>query len=113
MSPVLSALYDAGLIEAKAVHQIPTFEAATLFAHTEGLLPAPESAHAIRVAIDEALEAKKTGEKRVILFNLSGHGNFDLTAYDAYRSGKLENFDYPDEEIEKIRGRLPEVPQMA
>jgi tryptophan synthase beta chain len=113
MSPTLSALYDAGLIEAKAVHQIPTFEAATLFAHTEGLLPAPESAHAIRVAIDEALEAKETGEKRVILFNLSGHGNFDLSAYDAYRSGKLENFDYPDEEVEKIRERLPQVPQTA
>jgi tryptophan synthase beta chain len=113
MAPVLSALYDAGLIEAKAVHQIPTFEAATLFAHTEGLLPAPESAHAIRAAIDEALEAKALGEKRVILFNLSGHGNFDLSAYDAYRSGKLENFDYPDEEVEKIRERLPQVPQMA
>ena len=77
----------------------------------EGILPAPESAHAIRAAIDEALDAKAKEEKRVILFNLSGHGNFDLSAYDAYRSGKLENFDYPDEEVEKIRERLPQVPQ--
>lgn len=113
MAPLLCSLYDAGLIEAKAVHQIPTFEAALLFAHTEGLLPAPESAHAIRVAIDEALEAKERGEKRVILFNLSGHGNFDLSAYEAYKNGKLENFDYPDEEIEKIKGRLPDVNMQA
>jgi tryptophan synthase beta chain len=113
MSPTLCTLYDAGLIEATAVHQLATFEAATLFAHTEGILPAPESAHAIRVAIDEALDAKQKGEKRVILFNLSGHGNFDLTAYDAYRSGKLEDFDYPDAEIEKIKDRLPVVPALA
>ncbi|RPJ44752.1 MAG: TrpB-like pyridoxal phosphate-dependent enzyme [Chloroflexi bacterium] len=109
MAPLLCSLYDAGLIEAKAVHQLATFEAATLFAHTEGILPAPESAHAIRVAIDEALEAKEKGEKRVILFNLSGHGNFDLTAYEAYRAGQLEDFDYPEEEIAKIQARLPEV----
>jgi tryptophan synthase beta chain len=109
MSPVISGLYDAGLIEARAVHQLETFEAATLFAHSEGILPAPESAHAIRVAIDEALEVKQTGEKRVILFNLSGHGNFDLTAYDAYRLGQLEDFDYPEEEIARIKDRLPEV----
>ena len=113
MAPTLCALYDAGYVEAKAVHQLATFEAATLFAHTEGILPAPESAHAIRVAIDEALEAKEKGEKRVILFNLSGHGNFDLTAYNAYRNGVLEDFDYPEEEVEKIRGRLPEVPTFA
>jgi tryptophan synthase beta chain len=109
MAPTLCTLYEHGLIEAKAVHQLATFEAATQFAYTEGILPAPESAHAIRVAIDEALEAKEKGEKRVILFNLSGHGNFDLTAYDAYRSGKLVDYDYPEEEIEKIRERLPEV----
>ncbi len=113
MSPTLCTLYDAGLIEAKAVHQLATFEAATLFAHTEGILPAPESAHAIRAAIDEALDAKEKGEKRVILFNLSGHGNYDLTAYDAYRSGKLIDYDYPDEEIAKIKDRLPVVPATA
>jgi predicted alternative tryptophan synthase beta-subunit len=82
MAPSLCALYDAGLIEAVAVHQMETFEAAVLFAQHEGILPAPESAHAIRVAIDEALDAKEKGEKRVILFNLSGHGNFDLSAYE-------------------------------
>jgi len=113
MAPTLCTLYDAGLIEARAVHQLATFEAATLFAHTEGILPAPESAHAIRVAIDEALDAKEKGEKRVILFNLSGHGNFDLSAYAAYNAGKLEDFDYPDEDIERIKGRLPVVPAMV
>jgi tryptophan synthase beta chain len=113
MAPTVCALYDAGLLEAKAVHQLSTFEAALQFAHTEGILPAPESAHAIRVAIDEALEAKQTGEKRVILFNLSGHGNFDLTAYNAYQNGLLEDYDYPEEEVERIKGRLPQIPAMA
>ena len=113
MAPLLCSLYDGGYIEAKAVHQLATFEAATLFAHTEGILPAPESAHAIRVAIDEALEAKEKGEKRVILFNLSGHGNFDLSAYEAYKAGKLEDFDYPEEEIGKIKDRLPQVAVQA
>ncbi len=110
MAPTLCALYDAGYVEAKSVHQLATFEAALQFAHTEGILPAPESAHAIRTAIDEALEAKQTGEKRVILFNLSGHGNFDLTAYNAYQSGQLEDYDYPEEEVSRIKDRLPQVP---
>ena len=109
MAPILSALYDAGLIEAVAVPQIATFEAAVLFARSEGLLPAPESAHAIRQAIDEALEAKSTGEKKVILFNLSGHGNFDLTAYDAYNNGRLEDSVLPESAIQAIGQRLPQV----
>ena len=109
MAPTLCSLYDAGYIEAVAVHQLPVFEAATLFAQCEGILPAPESAHAIRVAIDEALKAKQQEEKRVILFNLSGHGHFDLTAYEAYHNGTLQNFDYPEEAIATIRERLPEV----
>jgi len=109
MAPTLSALYDGGYIEAIAVHQLATFEAATLFAHHEGILPAPESAHAIRAAIDEALDAKAKEEKRVILFNLSGHGHFDLSAYDAYNNGQLQDFDYPDEEIGKIKERLPQL----
>ena len=109
MAPSLCALYDAGLIQAVSVHQVETFDAAVLFAQQEGILPAPESAHAIRAAIDEALEAKASGEKRVILFNLSGHGNFDLSAYNAYNHGQLTNFDYPEEEVAKIRGRLPQV----
>jgi tryptophan synthase beta chain len=81
MAPSVSALYAAGLIEAVAVRQIATFEAAVMFAKAEGIVPAPESAHAIRAAIDEALDAKVKGDKRVILFNLSGHGNFDMGAY--------------------------------
>lgn len=108
MSPILSSLFDAGYIEAVAVHQCATFEAAILFAQTQGILPAPESAHAIRTAIDEALDAKVKGEKRVILFNLSGHGNFDLAAYQEYLSGKLEDYEYPAD-TENIRLHLPAV----
>lgn len=109
MAPSLCALYDAGHIEAVAVPQLPTFEAAVLFARTEGIVPAPESAHAIRSAIDEALDAKEKGEKRVILFNLSGHGNFDMTAYQDYFAGKLENYDCPDEVVREALASLPKV----
>jgi tryptophan synthase beta chain len=109
MSPTISALYDAGYIEAVAVPQIATFEAAVQFAQTEGILPAPESAHAIRAAIDEALDAKQKGEKRVILFNLSGHGHFDLAAYQAYNAGQLEDFEYPEENVQHIAEHLPQV----
>jgi tryptophan synthase beta chain len=89
MAPMVSHLYDQGFIEAKAYEQNACFEAAVQFARTEGIIPAPESSHAIRAAIDEALEAKEAGEERVILFNLSGHGHFDMGAYDAYLSGSL------------------------
>jgi tryptophan synthase beta chain len=108
MSPQICALYDGGYIDAIAVPQIPTFEAAITFAKTEGIIPAPESAHAIRAAMDEALDAKAKGEQRVILFNLSGHGLLDLSAYDAYHQGKLQDDEY---EISKtdIAQRLPEV----
>jgi len=109
MAPSLSALYDAGYIEAIAVQQLPTFEAAVQFARCEGIIPAPESAHAIRAAINEALEAKVKGEKRIILFNLSGHGNFDMTAYQAYFNGELEDYDYPAEDIKKAMESLPKV----
>ena len=109
MSPLICSHYDAGLIEAVAVGQIPVFEAAVLFAHNEGILPAPESSHAIRVAIDEALKCKETGEKKVILFNLSGHGHFDLTAYNQYTTGQLEEYDFPEEAIATIAQRLPKV----
>jgi tryptophan synthase beta chain len=93
-SPLVSALVHSGDVEAVAVHQKECFEAAVQFARAEGILPAPESSHAIRVAIDEALAAKAAGEDKVVLFNLSGHGHFDLAAYEAYNSGKLEDFDY-------------------
>jgi len=109
MAPSLSALHDAGHIEAIAVQQRPTFEAAIQFAKTEGIIPAPESAHAIRATIDEALDAKAKGEKRVILFNLSGHGHFDLAAYENYFSGQLEDYEYPSEAIQASLSKLPEV----
>jgi tryptophan synthase beta chain len=109
MAPSLCALYDAGFIQAVAVPQLATFEAAMLFARHEGIIPAPESAHAIRAAIDEALEAKAMGEGRVILFNLSGHGNFDLGAYEAYLSGKLEDYEYPSQAVADSLKALPQV----
>ncbi len=90
-APTMSLLVKHGIIEAKAVKQIPTFEAGVLFARTEGIVPAPESNHAIRVAIDEALKAKESGEEKVIVFNLSGHGYFDLSAYDDFLYGRLKN----------------------
>ncbi|MEZ0396031.1 MAG: TrpB-like pyridoxal phosphate-dependent enzyme [Anaerolineales bacterium] len=113
MAPSLSALYDAGLIEAVAVPQVGTFEAAVQFTRAEGILPAPESAHAVRVAIDEALEAKKRGEKRVILFNLSGHGHFDMAAYQAYLTGELQDYAYPAEAVMEAMKELPQVEMAA
>jgi len=108
-APLLCSLYDKDLIEAVAYSQKPVFEAATLFARTEGILPAPESSHAIKAAIDEALKCKETGEKKVIAFNLSGHGHFDLSAYEAYNQGKLEDFEYPQDAINNIEQSLPKV----
>jgi len=110
MAPTICALYDAGYIQATAVSQLDTFRAAVDFAKTEGIIPAPESAHAIRAAIDEALEAKALGEKRVILFNLSGNGYFDLTAYQAYLAGNLEDYPLSVEEINRSMVSLPKVP---
>ncbi len=109
MAPSISALHDAGYIDAVAVKQKETFEAAIQFAKAEGIVPAPESAHAVRVAIDEALDAKAKGEKRVILFNLSGHGNFDMAAYESYLSGKLEDYEYPAEAVKESMSKLPQV----
>jgi tryptophan synthase beta chain len=109
MSPLVSALYHQKYIEAKAVFQIPTFEAGVLFARTEGILPAPESNHAIRVAIDEALQAKQEGQSKVILFNLSGHGHFDLSAYDEYHNGRLSDFEYPADKVQEALKSLPKV----
>ncbi|MCH7611137.1 MAG: TrpB-like pyridoxal phosphate-dependent enzyme [Chloroflexi bacterium] len=109
MAPIVSALHDRGIIEAVAVSQLPVFEAAVQFARAEGIIPAPESAHAVRVAIDEALRAKEEGTAKVIAFNLSGHGHFDMAAYDAYNKGELEDYEYPAEEVEKAVQLLPEV----
>ena len=94
MAPIISNLVNEGLMEAQAKLQIPTFEAAVLFARTEGIIPAPETAHAIRATVDEALKAKKENTPRVILFNFSGHGLLDLSAYDAYFSGELKDYEY-------------------
>ncbi len=109
MAPIVAALVDQGLMEAVAVYQNPVFESAVAFARTEGILPAPESAHAVRVAVDEALQAKAEGKPRVIAFNLSGHGLLDLSAYDAYLSGKLEDFEFPPEALERSLANLPKV----
>jgi tryptophan synthase beta chain len=109
MAPSLSALHNAGYIDAVAVPQIGTFEAAVQFTKAEGIIPAPESAHAIRAAVDEALDAKAKGEKRVILFNLSGHGHFDMTAYQKYLGGELEDYQYPAEAVKEAMQHLPQV----
>ena len=109
MAPRVSAFCDAGLIDAVSVKQRATFEAAVTFAKAEGIIPAPETSHAIRVAIDEALDAKEKGEKRTILFNFSGHGHFDLAAYEAYLSDNLEDYEYPAEAIKEAMKDLPQV----
>jgi tryptophan synthase beta chain len=109
MAPSVSALVHAGLIEARAVPQLATFEAAVMFSQSEGIIPAPESAHAIRAAIDEALLCKRDGTKKVIAFNLSGHGHFDMTAYDDYRRGKLVDYEYPEELVHEAMHHLPKV----
>jgi len=109
MAPMVSALVNNGVIEATARAQKPCFEAAITFARTEGLIPAPETSHAVRVAIDEALECKKTGEKKVIVFNFSGHGLLDLSAYDNYFAGKLLDIECTPEMISKGLAELPKV----
>ena len=110
MSPVLSQLYADGLMEARSVEQTKVFEAAELFARTEGTLPAPESSHAIRVAIDEALKCKETGEEKTILFGLTGTGYFDMYAYEKFHDGKMTDYIPTDEELEASFARLPKVP---
>ena len=109
MAPILSALANGGFIEPRAYGQNKCFEAAIMFARTEGILPAPESSHAIRAAIDEALDAKAKDEKRVILFNLSGHGHFDMAAYDAYLAGALLDNGFNQEMLIKSLETLPKV----
>jgi len=99
-SPLLSHLLKLGRIEARAVNQLPVFEAALQFARTEGIVPAPESAHAIRAAVDEALAAKEAGTGKTILFCLSGHGHFDLGSYESYLAGRLQDYEYPGRDVE-------------
>lgn len=110
MSPILSKLYHDGYMEAVSVEQSKVFEAAVLFAKKETILPAPESAHAIRAAIDEALKCKESGEQKTILFGLTGTGYFDMTAYSSYLSGAMTDVIPSDEELEKGFASLPKVP---
>ncbi len=109
MSSTLSQLYDDGLMEARSVEQTAVFEAAEQFARVEGILPAPESAHAIRVAIDEALKCKETGEEKTILFGLTGTGYFDMVAYEKYNNGEMTDYIPTDAELEKGFAGLPKV----
>ncbi len=112
-SPVVSALVAAGVVEPRAYRQNETFEAAVRFARCEGIIPAPEPAHAIRAVIEEAEAAREAGEPRVILFGLCGHGHFDLSAYDAFLAGELEDPEFSEQEMADALGRLPETPAIA
>ena len=113
MAPIMSLLHEVGIVEAQSYHQNAIFKAAVDFARTEGIIAAPESAHAICATIEEALAAKEAGEERVILFNLSGHGHFDMASYDAYFEGKLEDYDYPVEAVEAAQAHMPNVDEAA
>jgi tryptophan synthase beta chain len=112
-APLLCALVKEGIVEARAYRQNETFEAAVRFARTEGIIPAPEPAHAIRAVADEARAAKEAGEERVILFGLCGHGHFDLGAYEAYLAGDLEDPEFSETDMQDALGRLPEAPALT
>ena len=111
MSSIVSELYDQGLIEARSVEQTSVFEAAEQFARVEGILPAPESSHAIRVAIDEALKCKETGEEKTILFGLTGTGYFDMVAYEKYNNGEMSDYIPTDKDLEAGFAGLPKQPE--
>ncbi|MDE6212187.1 MAG: pyridoxal-phosphate dependent enzyme, partial [Lachnospiraceae bacterium] len=111
MSSVVSQLYHDGLIEATSVEQTAVFKAAEEFARVEGILPAPESAHAIRVAIDEALKCKETGEEKTIVFGLTGTGYFDMVAYGKFHDGEMSDYIPTDADLEKGFAGLPNVPE--
>ena len=107
MAPLISLMVDKGLIEPRAYHQKTVFDAAVQFAQTEGIIPAPEPAHAIRAAIDEALLCKETGEAKTILFHMCGHGNFDMSAYEQYFAGKMVDYTYPEAAVAKAMESVP------
>jgi tryptophan synthase beta chain len=109
-SALLSQLYEDKIVGAQAVHQNEVFKAAVQFAKVESILPAPESAHAVLVAMQKALECKESGEAKTIFFNLSGHGHFDLSAYEAYLNDDLEDFEYTDEMLKAGLATLPNIP---
>ena len=108
-SPIVSRLVYDGVMRGVSYHQSEVFEAGQTFARTEGIIVAPETSHAVKAAIDEALKCKKTGEEKTILFNCSGHGNFDMSAYDAYNAGTLVDYEYPDELIKEAIARIPKI----
>jgi tryptophan synthase beta chain len=110
MAPLICHLYELGIMEARAEHQLPVFDAAVSFARAEGIIPAPEPSHAIKVVMDEALKCKETGEEKVIAFNLCGHGHFDMAAYDSYFAGELVNYEYPEAEVKAALAELPVMP---
>jgi tryptophan synthase beta chain len=109
MAPLVSLLHDEGILEAKAYYQNAVFEAAVTFARSEGIIPAPEAGHAVAAVLQEANEAKQAGDERVILFNLCGHGYFDMSAYDAYFAGQLQDYEYPAEAVAAAQQRMPQV----
>jgi tryptophan synthase beta chain len=109
-SPLVSLLVHEKVIEARAYPQNPVFDAALLFARTEGVIPAPETAHAVKAAVDEAVRCRETGQGEVIVFNFSGHGHFDLAAYDDYLENKLEDYELPEELLKKALEDLPRFP---
>ena len=109
MSSVVSELYDQGYLTARSVEQTEVFKAAEMFARVEGILPAPESSHAIKVAIDEALKCKETGEKKNIVFGLTGTGYFDMVAYQKFNDGEMSDYIPTDEELAKSLDTLPKI----
>jgi len=113
MSPLVSHLHKLGLMDARAVNQKSTFESAILFARTEGIIPAPEPSHAIKVVIDEAIKCKESGQKKVIVLGLSGHGHFDLSSYDQFLSGKMEADAYDEAKVKQALSQLPKVEYVA
>ena len=112
MAPIICHLYDLGLLEARAEHQLASFEAGVTFARTQGIISAPEPCHCIKTAIDEALKCKETGEAKTILIAHSGHGHVDMAAYDAYLAGKLEDYAYPKKKIDESLAELPNVSEV-
>ena len=110
MSPIICHLYNLGLIEARAEYQLPVFEAGVKFARTEGIITGPEPNHALKVAIDEAVACKESGESKTILIAHSGHGHFDLAAYDEYLSGRMQDYEYPEKKVKEALASLPKVP---
>jgi tryptophan synthase beta chain len=112
-APSLCALVKSGVVQARAVAQTAAFEAAVTFARAEAIVPGPEPAHALRVVFEEALAAREAGDSRVILFNLSGHGHFDMAAYAAYHAGELEDLSFSDSDVEAALAKLPAAPSLA